>query len=181
MLIHNKDNIEFVTEFPCFMGHPVYKLIKDSSAYDFINWQSVSSLKNVSDTSTLAIGNIWRKPTFRIFKPHFYKVPISGQCNLLRYVYVDDFENVQLNIVDLQKIREEMLGWNLCTFYVHFLLIEQLYGSHCMFYKICNNLYKEKLLYRHVNIYQMYTMYKSIVNVTVHPVYCMYCIHCRKV
>jgi len=23
MLIHNKDNIEFVTEFPCFMGHPI--------------------------------------------------------------------------------------------------------------------------------------------------------------
>jgi len=25
MLIHNKDDIEFVTEFPCFLGHPVYK------------------------------------------------------------------------------------------------------------------------------------------------------------
>ena len=25
MLIHNKDAIEFVTEFPCFLGHPVSK------------------------------------------------------------------------------------------------------------------------------------------------------------
>ena len=25
MLIHNKDDIEFVTEFPCFLGHPVGK------------------------------------------------------------------------------------------------------------------------------------------------------------
>ena len=25
MLIHNKDDIEFVTEFPCFLGHHVYK------------------------------------------------------------------------------------------------------------------------------------------------------------
>ena len=24
MLIHNKDDIEFVTEFPCFLGHTVY-------------------------------------------------------------------------------------------------------------------------------------------------------------
>ena len=24
MLIHNKDGIEFVTEFPCLLGHPVY-------------------------------------------------------------------------------------------------------------------------------------------------------------
>ena len=24
MLIHNKDDIEFVTEFPCFLGHSVY-------------------------------------------------------------------------------------------------------------------------------------------------------------
>ena len=23
MLIHNKNDIEFVTEFPCFLGHPV--------------------------------------------------------------------------------------------------------------------------------------------------------------
>ena len=23
LLIHNKDDIEFVTEFPCFFGHPV--------------------------------------------------------------------------------------------------------------------------------------------------------------
>ena len=23
VLIHNKDDIEFVTEFPCFLGHPV--------------------------------------------------------------------------------------------------------------------------------------------------------------
>ena len=23
LLIHNKDDIEFVTEFPCFLGHPV--------------------------------------------------------------------------------------------------------------------------------------------------------------
>ena len=28
MLIHNKDDIEFVTEFPCFSGHPVYKYAK---------------------------------------------------------------------------------------------------------------------------------------------------------
>ena len=25
MLIHNKDDIEFVTEFPCYLGHPVSK------------------------------------------------------------------------------------------------------------------------------------------------------------
>jgi len=26
MLIHNKDDIGFVTEFPCFLGHPVAKV-----------------------------------------------------------------------------------------------------------------------------------------------------------
>ena len=26
MLIHNKDDIEFVTESPCFLGHPVSNL-----------------------------------------------------------------------------------------------------------------------------------------------------------
>ena len=28
MLIHNKDDIQFVTEFPCFLGHPVLYLGK---------------------------------------------------------------------------------------------------------------------------------------------------------
>ena len=23
---HNKDDIEFFTEFPCFLGHPVFKV-----------------------------------------------------------------------------------------------------------------------------------------------------------
>ena len=27
-LIHNKDDIEFVTEFPCLLGHPVLVLFK---------------------------------------------------------------------------------------------------------------------------------------------------------
>ena len=26
-LIHNKDDIECVTEFPCFLGHPVHKIL----------------------------------------------------------------------------------------------------------------------------------------------------------
>ena len=26
MLIHNRDDIEFVTEFPCFLGHPVHEI-----------------------------------------------------------------------------------------------------------------------------------------------------------
>ena len=26
MLIHNKDDIHFVTEFPCLLGHPVYDI-----------------------------------------------------------------------------------------------------------------------------------------------------------
>ena len=25
VLIHNKDDIQFVTDFPCFLGHPVEK------------------------------------------------------------------------------------------------------------------------------------------------------------
>ena len=29
MLIHNKDDAEFVTEFPCLLGHPVDKYIDE--------------------------------------------------------------------------------------------------------------------------------------------------------
>ena len=30
MLIHNKDDIEFVAEFPCLLGHPIYKGLMDT-------------------------------------------------------------------------------------------------------------------------------------------------------
>ena len=30
MLIHKKDNIEFVTEFPCLLGHPVHQYNEDN-------------------------------------------------------------------------------------------------------------------------------------------------------
>ena len=32
MLIHNKDDIEFVTEFPCFLGHSVITYVKTKGA-----------------------------------------------------------------------------------------------------------------------------------------------------
>ena len=36
MLTHNKDNIQFVTEFPCFLGHPVvYKYFLKVLSKDF--------------------------------------------------------------------------------------------------------------------------------------------------
>ena len=43
MLIHNKDDIEFITEFPCFLGHPVENHMQkkmrtfSSEKYKFIN------------------------------------------------------------------------------------------------------------------------------------------------
>ena len=30
MLVHNKDDIEFFTEFPCLLGHPVLFCLKNS-------------------------------------------------------------------------------------------------------------------------------------------------------
>ena len=35
MLIHNKDDIEFVTEFPCFLGHPVDEVGGGWIPFDF--------------------------------------------------------------------------------------------------------------------------------------------------
>ena len=46
MLIHNKDDIEFVTEFPCLLEHPVSPNITHepfnqiASNFDWILWQN---------------------------------------------------------------------------------------------------------------------------------------------
>ena len=32
MLIHNKDDIEFVAEFPCLLGHPVVDCVGGTTA-----------------------------------------------------------------------------------------------------------------------------------------------------
>ena len=43
MLIHNKDYIEFVTEFPCLLGHPVVHENQKTMEYetDIIQWSPV--------------------------------------------------------------------------------------------------------------------------------------------
>ena len=54
MLIHNKDDIEFVTEFPCFLGHPVYKklfkrlqsLQKDRKLFNYLSNFDVNPVTN---------------------------------------------------------------------------------------------------------------------------------------
>ena len=47
MLIHNKDDIEFVTEFPCFLGHPVPRLPSTRRAINSYNviGQNINQLK----------------------------------------------------------------------------------------------------------------------------------------
>ena len=76
-------------------------------------------------------------------------------------MYVDDFENVQLNIVDLQEIKEEMLGWNLVYFKNIFLWINSCMGHIVCFikYVITCTIYIEELLYQHIIIYHMYAVY----------------------
>ena len=43
MLIHSKDDIKFVTEFPCFLGHPVSNLydLNNKALYSYLlAWMS---------------------------------------------------------------------------------------------------------------------------------------------
>ena len=53
MPIHNKDDIEFVTEFPCFLWHAVYKT--NNKFYD-----EISTLYECVEKLSIVIGcNIW--------------------------------------------------------------------------------------------------------------------------
>ena len=54
MLIHNKDDIQFVTEYPCFLGHPVY-----------IDW-SVRSAQYTTETGLPLITNTDLKFVFNL-------------------------------------------------------------------------------------------------------------------
>jgi len=44
MLIHNKDDIEFVTEFPCLLGHPVYLYVALISSTCYSIYFGISAL-----------------------------------------------------------------------------------------------------------------------------------------
>ena len=59
MLIHNKDDVEFVTEFPCFLGHPV---------------QSISFEKKFDVFQQgKYCPNPWNLQCIGVFKLQFYK------------------------------------------------------------------------------------------------------------
>ena len=47
MLIHNKDDIEFVTEFPCFLGHPVSRY-RNTIRIDLTQQGGLTILKNIN-------------------------------------------------------------------------------------------------------------------------------------
>ena len=42
MLIHTKDDIEFVTEFPCLLGHPVYRYHNADLEHFFFQFWSIT-------------------------------------------------------------------------------------------------------------------------------------------
>ena len=44
MLIHNKDDIEFVPEFPCLLGHPVHKYAQIAEGGAQINIKTMNSI-----------------------------------------------------------------------------------------------------------------------------------------
>ena len=47
MLIYNKDDIEFVTEFPCFLGHPVLN-VAPFLRFFFLICRAFTSLANLT-------------------------------------------------------------------------------------------------------------------------------------
>ena len=67
-IIHNKDDIKFVTEFPCFLGHPVYrpnsapyaniKYFNQTISDIFSKFKSDPNLKNVNEVTLVGDMNI---------------------------------------------------------------------------------------------------------------------------
>ena len=68
MLIHNKDDIEFVTEFPCFLGHPVVSNLQ-SNDEEYFEGQLVCGVLYFSKSYVLGIKfikNIFMLPVSEI-------------------------------------------------------------------------------------------------------------------
>ena len=83
MLIHDKDDIEFVTEFPCFLGHPVLKGFSWSTWFviSLKEWQKYLIFRQFG--YYLIIGNINRPhmgnpKTWGIFNNHCFKSKTLG-------------------------------------------------------------------------------------------------------
>ena len=56
MLIHNKDDIQFVTEFPCFLGHPV----PNFKSHNINMSARVYFMKNVKDCKGVSIMSLYK-------------------------------------------------------------------------------------------------------------------------
>ena len=59
MLIHNKDDIEFVTEFPSLLGHPVLRLVSVD-----IKFNSISAYTPLHFSRTLPLRYTYKSGRF---------------------------------------------------------------------------------------------------------------------
>ena len=47
-LIHSKDDIKFVTEFPGLLGHPVYRVVNNNTWFAFLTFPNYKVKNKVS-------------------------------------------------------------------------------------------------------------------------------------
>jgi len=74
MLIHNKDDNEFVTEFPCFFGHPVEKLTNFIIRY-------VDSQKTMEhEDDIIAILSVFIFVTKQVVFLDTYSETLNNEC-----------------------------------------------------------------------------------------------------
>ena len=66
MLIHGKDDIQFVTEFPCFLGHPVlFQPVKAKKGHTLAKLELLHFIQDLSYFKLLILKLILKQQRFK--------------------------------------------------------------------------------------------------------------------
>ena len=80
MLIYNKDDLEFVTEFSCLLGHPVLHILNSNRVFRVIFYFIYYSNLNLTMGNEIKIQHSWMNSIISALYDHLWIFLAPAQC-----------------------------------------------------------------------------------------------------
>ena len=126
MLIHNKDDIEFVTEFPCFLGHPVVDYTRYYMSYIY----SINCPRVLFLSLCFFIFYAISPPQWFYYPSMLLFNPLNGSIILLCCYFTPSMVLLSLYVL-LHPLNGSIIP--ICCYFITSMVLLSLYGYYIPF------------------------------------------------